>query len=221
MKTRILPPEYTAVPNPILDNLAIFSHGQLCVLMVISRNTFGWNKAEKALPITAFEAATGLSRPTIISALQSLVDDGWVSRTLDGQTGVYSLIVGDQEKPETDAEENGGVSKNLIPPDRLNNLTSTGKVFLPVEGSPNIELKKGKKLRVQFSPPSLDEVIEVGCKIGLPESECKKFHAYHEMRGWTMGKNGTAKMKSWRAALNYWKQIWKENGGAKRRSVEG
>jgi hypothetical protein len=71
------------------------------------------------------------------------------------------------------------------------------------ETTPETNLREGTR----FAPPSLEEVKVQGVKIGMPVDECEKFHAYHEARGWMMGR---AKMKSWPHAMILWRKKWQE-----------
>lgn len=61
----------------------------------------------------------------------------------------------------------------------------------------------------RFAPPSLEEVKLNGAKIGLPDNECQKFFHYHMSKGWRIGRNP---MKSWTAAMLYWRTKWIESG---------
>lgn len=61
--------------------------------------------------------------------------------------------------------------------------------------------------RASFSAPSVDEVILAGAKTGLPESECRKFHAFYASKDWMVGKN---KMKSVTHAIAGWKLRYQE-----------
>lgn len=56
--------------------------------------------------------------------------------------------------------------------------------------------------------PTWDEVQLQAGKIGLGESETKKFFAYYESNGWRVGKNP---MKNWRMAMSGWKVRAQEN----------
>lgn len=62
---------------------------------------------------------------------------------------------------------------------------------------------------MKYTPPTL-EMIKLQCaKIGLPEIEGEKFHAYYESNGWKVGRN---KMVSWTNALNHWRLVWLDRG---------
>ena len=54
----------------------------------------------------------------------------------------------------------------------------------------------------------IDEIILAGAKTGLPESECRKFHAFYASKDWMVGKN---KMKSVTHAIAGWKLRYQES----------
>jgi hypothetical protein len=67
-----------------------------------------------------------------------------------------------------------------------------------------------KVSRKSFVKPTLDEVLLLSAKAGLPDSEAEKFHAYYEANGWKVGRNP---MKSWPAALTNWKLNYYNSNG--------
>lgn len=65
----------------------------------------------------------------------------------------------------------------------------------------------------RYLRPTIEEVLLAGAKGGLPEHECRKFHAYYESNGWRVGRNP---MKSLGGALATWRIKWEESGGPNR-----
>lgn len=59
----------------------------------------------------------------------------------------------------------------------------------------------------QFIPPTIEEAILQGAKIGLPELQVELFWNYFDSKGWRVGR---APMKVWRSALTGWKLRWQE-----------
>lgn len=57
--------------------------------------------------------------------------------------------------------------------------------------------------------PSIEEIMLAAAKIGLPEIEARKFHAFYESKGWMVGKT---KMKSVAGAMAGWKLRNQSNG---------
>jgi hypothetical protein len=66
---------------------------------------------------------------------------------------------------------------------------------------------KKPKPESRFRPPTLEEVLFVSEKAGLPVEQAKKFFNFYESKGWMIGKN---KMKSVPHALANWRLTWQE-----------
>lgn len=88
-------PGYTMVPNAILDNIAHFSEAELCLLLVVVRQTVGWQKECDMISLTQFEKLTGLSRPSVNATLKRLVEMGYIERTGKGKRGVGCYRISD------------------------------------------------------------------------------------------------------------------------------
>lgn len=59
----------------------------------------------------------------------------------------------------------------------------------------------------QFVPPTFEEALLQGAKIGLPELQVELFWNYYDSKVWKVGKTP---MKVWRSALTGWKLRWQE-----------
>lgn len=67
---------------------------------------------------------------------------------------------------------------------------------------------KGREQReARFTPPTLEEALFEGAKIGLPETEVRNFLNYYASNGWRVGRSP---MKSWQAAMAMWNSRWRE-----------
>lgn len=71
---------HTRIAHPILEALALapFNAAQLKVLMVVIRETYGWQRKDAPISLGAFTAATGSHKSTVQRALESLVSEGVV-----------------------------------------------------------------------------------------------------------------------------------------------
>src|SRR5437588_2505941 len=80
-------PNYTMVPDELFDeHLAFLSGAELKVLLYIIRRTFGFKKDSDSISLSqmltgirtrdgrALDHGVGLSKPTLLQALRSLVD---------------------------------------------------------------------------------------------------------------------------------------------------
>lgn len=86
-------PNYTQIPNAILDNMASMTMPEYIVISAICRQTFGWHKKSEKLSTTQLQALTGLSKHAVLDALDAALRDGWITRKPAGQTYRYTVNV--------------------------------------------------------------------------------------------------------------------------------
>ena len=79
---------------------------------------------------------------------------------------------------------------------------SPKQIGLP-QKTPESEPKQ--PLNGKFVKPTVEEMMLHGAKIGLPNLEVERCHAYYESNGWRVGKNP---MKSWQGAMVNWRGNW-------------
>lgn len=66
-------PNYTQIPNVIFDHwMKVLNPSEFTILMCLCRKTFGWHKASDRISKNQLMKATGLSKNTIQSSLESL-----------------------------------------------------------------------------------------------------------------------------------------------------
>ncbi len=95
---RINAPTFTMTPNDLFDHwLPNLGEGELKVLLVIMRKTFGWHKARDRISISQLAHITGLREETVVIATKSLQNKGLIIREVTGQIGrqetYYELII--------------------------------------------------------------------------------------------------------------------------------
>lgn len=89
-------PNYTQIPNSILDNLGEFTDSELRVILAISRQVFGYHKEKARMSISFISKAGGLSRHPVIAAVKSLEEAELITREFDKMgTGVFSMKIDD------------------------------------------------------------------------------------------------------------------------------
>ncbi len=86
-------PNYTQIPNAVIDAMAKMHECELKVVMAICRKTFGWHKATDVISLSQLEALTGLSRQGVIDGVARATHRGIVERIPDGQSFAYRVIV--------------------------------------------------------------------------------------------------------------------------------
>ena len=66
---------YTRIANEITEALASAKllGAEYQVILVVLRKTYGFNKKEDRISLTQFERFTGLSRPTVVKSIKTLV----------------------------------------------------------------------------------------------------------------------------------------------------
>jgi phage replication O-like protein O len=124
-------PNYTQVPNAILDALPSMSMPEAIVLIAICRQTFGWHKKSEKLSITQLQALTGLSKHAVIDALNAALADGWISRKPAGQTYRYTVNVQEVAVQQMHQKQEVAVQQMHRYPKR------TGAANAPVSGAAN------------------------------------------------------------------------------------
>ncbi len=106
---RIVKPSYFQCPNDLIDHwMPLLKEGELRILLIVIRKTFGWNKDKDYISYSLFEEISGLGRKAVLKSVQSLVERGLIKKEITGIFGkekvFYSLIVHEntQQKIETD-----------------------------------------------------------------------------------------------------------------------
>lgn len=71
---KIFAPNYTQVPNIVIDDLAlVLSDAAFKIYVVLIRKTKGWDKDRDAISLSQFMKLTGKSKPTVVRCLEELV----------------------------------------------------------------------------------------------------------------------------------------------------
>lgn len=114
-------PNYTQLPNILLDNQHKMSEPELRVVLAIARETFGWHRKRQKLSLSKLQEMTGLSRPSVLTGIESGIARGIIERVADGQSFAYGLIIEPAE---------------LV--NDVNQLDPTSKPRLPATSKPNL-----------------------------------------------------------------------------------
>lgn len=159
-------PNYTQVPNEILDNIASISPAELKVVMVICRQTFGFQRESKAMSLNEICARSGLSRQGVSNAIEVLVEKDWIKRSsTDGQTYAYEIVFEADEIVEP-ANSVGGVGKNNLPNQCAGSANSVDR--LPAN-SVGALLKKERKEKLKEREGELFKQENVNPRERLPD----------------------------------------------------
>ena len=91
--TYVPPPNYTQVPNAILEAMPQMGEAEFRVVIAICRKTFGWQKNWDRISISQLSELTGLTRRNAHRGVTQAIDDGWVYFHREGQNIFYRVAV--------------------------------------------------------------------------------------------------------------------------------
>ena len=89
MSKKIPQPNYTQIPNVLLDNIHVYTPAQWKVICVVARRTFGWHKRMDRISLSQIASASGLSRQGVINAVQQLLESGVLVRETNDHGAGY------------------------------------------------------------------------------------------------------------------------------------
>lgn len=98
-------PNYTQLPNDILENISSMGEAELKVVLVVSRQTFGWQKRRDRISLSQLITKTGLSRQGVIDGTAKAIEKGWVARFAVGQSFEYEIVVNSVDQQIEDASQ--------------------------------------------------------------------------------------------------------------------
>jgi phage replication O-like protein O len=150
---RITAPTYTQTPNDLFDHwLPLLNEGELKVLLVIMRKTFGWHRTHDVISVSQLSKYTGMLEETVIKAAKSLQNKGVITREVSGPIGkqqtTYSLIVNED-------------SNNSYPSDKPRG---------PLGSDPRVQTEAQKK---EYSK---EKSKEIDCSESSPPDAAKTFN---------------------------------------------
>jgi phage replication O-like protein O len=110
---RISAPNYTQTPNDLFDHwLPHLSEGELKVLLVVMRKTFGWHKVRDRISASQLSKITGLTEETVRICARTLEKKGVIRREVVGEVGTqstyYEIVIEEVQIFPNGADEQGG-----------------------------------------------------------------------------------------------------------------
>src|SRR3989337_1785165 len=130
MTETIAPPNYTQIPNVLLDDyLRSLTPAEFKLAMAISRQTFGWHRDEAELSFSRLEDLTGLTRQGIFNSVGKLMEQGLLSRRKHGKSFLYRLLISTEEDDTSfnSVEQSDTPSFNSVERHRSTELTHIKK----------------------------------------------------------------------------------------------
>jgi len=94
------PPNYTQMPNSLLDDIHTMPEGALRVALVVCRQTFGYHKVKDRISLTQLEKKTGMSRQGCINGVNWLEKEGLLKTTQSKAGNLYQWVVNEVDHLE-------------------------------------------------------------------------------------------------------------------------
>ena len=189
-------PNYTQIPNAILDNMASMTMPEVCVVMAICRQTFGWHKKSEKLSVAQLRQMTGLSKDAVMRALDAALEHGWITRKPAGQTYRYTVHVQEVEVRQTyhlhevDVREKDRYVKQTgtgnVP---VNGATGTANVPVPVrqtyqQNAKTLEVAATPKERKETNFKESNTRVEKSARVVQPKTPpAPAVTIWHELTG--------------------------------------
>lgn len=185
------------------------------------------NEAGEAYPSTeTLVNKTALNRKTILSGLQELREQGYISDTgfRRGETGqikVWKLHLNSAEKGTIKEYQKRNSTKNgtvpFLPTKSPKNGTLKESQKRDIEPSVSLTIsepsEKEKTREKKFTPPAPEEVNDFAQANGL---NLDGFFEYYGSNGWKVGRNP---MKNWHLAAHGWHKRSKQFSPKQKQSV--
>ena len=104
---------FTMIPNFIFDDyLESLSDGEMKILMMIYRQTVGFDKKADKISYSQFITKTGLSRSTISQAIKGLIRKGLIEVNRSQTTHEYTYCLPETGFPSSSEFELGAVQNS-------------------------------------------------------------------------------------------------------------
>ena len=132
-------PNYTQTPNVFFDEIMpTLKFGELKVLFVINRQTFGFHKEWDRISVSQLMKKTGMTKASVSKAVKSLINKNLIKKIKSGEKGeekvFFHLVVFDEETEE--------IEKNSNNSDRYSKYPPPGIVSIPTKESTTKEIKE-------------------------------------------------------------------------------
>ena len=117
---KLQPPNYTQIPNILLDNLDQFTCSETLVLLCLCRQTLGWHRKRFTASASFLAKGTGMTERGVYNGVQKLLEKELLTRT-PAPGGIFTY--------EIDFEIIEGEGRNAVPGGR--NAVPGGRNAVP------------------------------------------------------------------------------------------
>lgn len=83
---------WTQTPNFIYDLMPEMKEAEIKVVMLIVRQTIGWQRESVSLSVSDFKRMTGLAQASVVSGIKAALDHGILERTGDKNSYTYKIV---------------------------------------------------------------------------------------------------------------------------------
>lgn len=131
-QARIPAPNYTQIPNTVLDLMSDMEETEFRVVIAIARQTFGWHKKRDKISLSQLEKLTGLSRQGVINGIAAGEKRGLIEKTKDDSDkrgGIwYRLLVNSIDQSTELTSQNNVLVREV---NQSTELTRTSQLSRP------------------------------------------------------------------------------------------
>lgn len=215
-------PNFTQTPNVLFDDIAkTLKEGELRVLLVIMRQTFGWHKQWDRISLSQLERKTGMCRDAVVNSLKSLISMGLIDKKKSGNPGQekcwYQLVVEESENNDIlpdDGDESIEDSNNF---DQSSKTTPTSRLKRPTKETtlketispivPKGDISRRKSKREEklertsgvWTTPAQDADLQKRCAArGITVEQC-----YDRLSTWKIGKEIEGGKNDYQSLVNW------------------
>lgn len=158
-------PNYTQIPNAILDGISGFTDAELRVLLCVARQTFGWHRDVFIASVSFIAKATGMSEQGVRNAVAGLLQSGTLTREQYGATFAYAITV--ENTPSTALTPLNGVD-----PHPSTALTTPPSTALR-------EINKGTETKLKAGSPPAGGPPAKPLQKQLTDGWCEEWAKHH------------------------------------------
>jgi phage replication O-like protein O len=193
---------HTRIANEIMEALGhIRIPGEaMQVLLVILRQTYGWNRKTDAISLSQFVEKTGMLKPHIIDSIKKLINMNIVTEKGKAVTEKGNEL-GKIFEFNKDYDTWKPLPKKVTLPKKVKTVTEKGNVPLPKKVPTKTSIKTKKSIMREI-PPLLDDVVAY-CRERGNTIDAQYFCDWYQAKDWMIGPN---KMKDWKAAVRTWEK---------------
>lgn len=133
---------YTSVPNHFLDvSLKMLKEVELKVLLVITRQTIGWQKQSDWIATSQMCERTGACKKAVLAAVKALTAKGLIRIKREDGMSIYTINVPSEWNNVPSQRKNLPRSREDLHPQAWNNIPPTKETITKESNVPDTKIK--------------------------------------------------------------------------------